>query len=99
MSRDSVDADVATLAGAEAGPVFEPLVDRSGPTLRIDRRTARRVARARSSEHNIVLIAVRQAFHEARVRFLRKRNYRSRDNGVALRAYGGISPDDFRAIN
>jgi SAM-dependent methyltransferase len=99
MSRDSVHADVATLAGGGIGPAFEPLVDRSGPTVRIDRRTMRRVARARSSEHNIVSIVVRQAFHEARVRFLRKRNYRSRDNGAALRAYGGISADDLRGIN
>jgi SAM-dependent methyltransferase len=86
---------------AEApAPLFGPAaVDRTGHMLRIDERTLRRVARWRMPERNIVLIFLRQAFYENRVRFLKKVCFRWKENAAALRAYCSMSTAEFEGIN
>ncbi len=100
MSDWQPDGEATGFAQAPPAPLFAPAaVDRSGPTLRIDERTIRRVARWRMPEKNIVLIFLRQAFYENRVRLLKKVCFRWKENAAALRAYCSMSTAEFEGIN
>jgi SAM-dependent methyltransferase len=93
-------------AGSETAPLVAPraaappaAVDRSGPTLRITPRTIGRVGRWRVPEHSVVLVFLRQAFYEWRVRLLKHAYFRFRENEAALKAYCAMTPSDFEGIN
>src|SRR5688572_13470296 len=100
MSQDwlRTSEDAAALVAASGAPTT-PLVDRSGPFVRIGERTIRRVARLRMAGQNIVSIFLRQAFYEARVARWKKVSFRGRENERARRAYCAMSPADFDGIN
>jgi SAM-dependent methyltransferase len=95
-------------AGSETAPLIDvapraaeapAAVDRSGPTLRISARTIGRVGRWRVPEHSVVLVFLRQAFSEWRVRLLKHAYFRLRENDAALKAYCAMTTADFEGIN
>jgi SAM-dependent methyltransferase len=100
MAEDWAESEAAPLidvAPQELGP--RAAVDRSGPAVHISSRTLRRVARWRMPERSVVLIFLRQAFYEWRVRLLKHAYFRFRENEAALKAYCAMSPADFEGIN
>ena len=100
MSQDWIRTS-GEAAGLVEPHAFVPpaLVDRRGPTIRIDEPGIRRVARGRMPEGNIVLIFLRQKLCETRVSLWKKVYFRGRENAAAVRAYCAMSPADFEGIN
>jgi len=100
MSQDWIRSSGEAAGLVETRPFFPPaVVDRTGSTLRIGEATIRRVARARVSQGNIVLIFLRQKLCETRVSLWKKVYFRGRENAAAVRAYCAMSPADFEGIN
>lgn len=100
MSQDWVrTSDEAAGLRAPSARLLPPIVDRTGENVRIGERSIRRVARGRVPERSIVLVFLRQAFYELRVRFWKKVYFRWRENDVARRAYLAMSPSEFEGIN
>lgn len=64
-----------------------------------DEREIRRVARERGPSDSIVLICARMVWHEARLRFERRINFRREENLEACAAYCTMQLEEFSAIN
>ncbi len=64
-----------------------------------DEREIRRVARQRGPSDSILVICARMAWHEARLRFERRINFRREVNLEACQAYCTMQLDEFAAIN
>jgi SAM-dependent methyltransferase len=76
----------------------EATVDRSGPFLRIEESTIRRVAHKRLAGASLVSIFFKQAASEGRVR-LRGVTFRGREQNATRLAYCAMSTADFEGIN
>lgn len=71
----------------------------AGKTLYFSKETIQRVAQNRLSYSHFAKIFIRQAWSENRLRFVRKVNFRKRDNDRAVQAYCEMTLRDFEGIN
>jgi SAM-dependent methyltransferase len=95
MSQDWVRTSSDSLVGASP----PARVDRDADTIRVGERALVRVARAHVPEHSVLLVFLRQAFYELRVRLWKKVYFRWRENAAAVRAYCAMTPAELDGIN